>query len=228
MSSCQNTFGIAEVLQSEIDDRVAGILRPRASTVDAVREVLCLLRLRVPRVDGHEARAPAAQPARVRAIHDRAAGEDHDAVLLAECDRQVFPVQQVAAHTMSPAHMPPPVAERVVLVEQVILAVEEHEPVRVVHEVRWRREVDLRPQRLIEAHGRRTRRLRGQRGAEEEQKRAERSGRAPCHRRGPAGTLAWLPCNPIPTGLVRLAPVPAPIEPVEATPDDTWHDPLIR
>ena len=89
-----------------------------------------------------------AQPARVRPVHDGAARKDHDAVFLAHRQRQVLPPQQVAAHGVAPAHMPPFVALGVVLVEEVILAVEEDQPVRVVHEVLRRREVEERPQVL--------------------------------------------------------------------------------
>ena len=65
-----------------------------------------------------------------------------------EGDGQVGPVQQVAADRVAPAHMAPLPPERVVLIEEVVLALVEDEPVRVVHEVLRRREVHARAQGL--------------------------------------------------------------------------------
>ena len=144
---------IAEVLQAQIEHRVLGVLRPRPAAVVAVGEVLRLLAVSVSRVDGDEARAVGprcrAKPARVVPVDDDAAREDHHPVGFVQGDRQVLPVQQVGADGVAPAHMAPLLAQRVVLVEQVVLALVEDEPVRVVHEVaRWR-EVELRPQWLV-------------------------------------------------------------------------------
>jgi hypothetical protein len=47
--------------------------------------------------------------------------------------------------------VPPAVAERVVLIEEVVFPFEEHEPVRVVHEVALRGEVEARAHVLIGA-----------------------------------------------------------------------------
>ena len=65
-----------------------------------------------------------------------------------ECDRQVLPAHEVAADGMPPAHVPPAISLGVVLVEEVILAIEEHEPVGVVDEVLERCEVVDRPPSL--------------------------------------------------------------------------------
>ena len=66
-----------------------------------------------------------------------------------ERHRQMLPVQHVAADGVPPAHVPPLGAERVVLVEEVVLALVVDEPVGIVHEVARRREVEPRPQRLV-------------------------------------------------------------------------------
>ena len=66
-------------------------------------------------------------------------------VLLAQGDRQVLPAHEVAADGVAPAHVAPAVPLGVVLVEQVILAVEEDQPVGVVDEVLRGREVEQRP-----------------------------------------------------------------------------------
>jgi hypothetical protein len=48
------------------------------------------------------------------------------------------PVDEVPADGMTPAHMSPYIPKWIVLVKQVILAVEEHQSVRIVHEIqRW-------------------------------------------------------------------------------------------
>src|SRR3954449_3534882 len=57
-------------------------------------------------------------------------------------------MHEITAHGVPPGHMAPRVAERVVLVEEVILALVVDEPVRVVHPVLRRREMQLRAIRL--------------------------------------------------------------------------------
>src|SRR5688572_24643054 len=61
----------------------------------------------------------------------------------------MFPLDQVLAHGMSPTHVAPFVALRIVLVEQMILPLEVDHAVRIVHPVfRWG-EVKLRSEWLI-------------------------------------------------------------------------------
>jgi len=67
----------------------------------------------------------AAQSARVL-VHDDTAGEDHLAVVLGNGYRQLPPMQPISTDGMPPAHVPPLIAERVVLKEKVVLAAEEH------------------------------------------------------------------------------------------------------
>src|SRR5262245_22232695 len=60
------------------------------------------------------------------------------------------PVDEIGAHRVSPAHVAPGIAERIVLIEEVVLALEEDEPVRVVHEVPLGREVEAWPMRVVQ------------------------------------------------------------------------------
>src|SRR3954447_14176829 len=57
-------------------------------------------------------------------------------------------MHEITAHRVPPGHVAPRVAERVVLVEEVILALVVDEPVRVVHPVLRGREMELRAIRL--------------------------------------------------------------------------------
>ena len=73
-----------------------------------------------------------AKSARVSFIYNRAAGEDHHAAFFGKSDGQLIPMQKVAAHCMSPAHVSPFITERVVLEKEMVLAFEVDEAVRVV------------------------------------------------------------------------------------------------
>ena len=77
-------------------------------------------------------------------VNDGAAGKDHVVLVLGDRDRQVLPVHHVGADGVSPAHVSPNGAERIVLVEEVIFALEVDHPVGVVHKVLRRSEVVLR------------------------------------------------------------------------------------
>src|SRR3954447_10536151 len=57
-------------------------------------------------------------------------------------------MHEITAHRVPPGHVAPRVAERVVLVEEVILALVVDEPVRIVHPVLRRGEMHLRAIRL--------------------------------------------------------------------------------
>ena len=69
-------------------------------------------------------------------------------------------MHEVAADRVAPGHVAPRVAERVVLVEEVVLALVVDEPVRVVHPVLGRREVELRAIELLIARAGRRRGVR--------------------------------------------------------------------
>ncbi len=152
------------------DDRVAGVLRPGAAAVDAVGERLRLrarlhvlavgqrqgLRVQAGEHRHHRRLAGPPEAAGVLQVHHRAAGEEHlghvaRSILLGlQRDRQLVPAQQVTADGVAPGHVAPLVAVRVVLVEEVVLAVVVDEPVRVVHPVLGRRELELRAVGLAE------------------------------------------------------------------------------
>jgi hypothetical protein len=143
-------LGIAEVLGVDVQHGVPRVLAPGAAGVDADGQVLRLAVVAVAGVDGDEAggHVGAAQPARVPPVVDGAAGEDHDAVLLPQREREVPPAEHVRADGVPPAHVSPRLALKVVLVEEVVLAAEVHEPVGVVHEVAGRGEVVEGPPRV--------------------------------------------------------------------------------
>src|ERR1700676_3691531 len=56
----------------------------------------------------------------------------------------MLPMHQVAANSMAPAHMTPSVAERIVLIEEVVLSLVVHQSVRIIHPILFRREMELR------------------------------------------------------------------------------------
>src|SRR4051812_31426660 len=122
--------GITEIRHLQVDDGVLVVVRPGAPAIEAVRDVLCLARaaagvvLLISGIDRDKTVGLwLAESAGVFAIDDHAARKDHDAVFFWDRDRQLFPVQQVLAHAVSPTHVSPDVAKRVVLEEEVILAV---------------------------------------------------------------------------------------------------------
>ena len=137
---------VAELARADVEHRIARVLRPRASAVGAVGQRLRLRPRPRAGVDrNHRRVAPAPEAARVPPVDDGAAREDRLVALLRDGDGQVRPVHEVAADGMSPGHVPPRASERVVLVEEVVLAAVVDQPVRIVHPVGGRREVELRP-----------------------------------------------------------------------------------
>src|SRR5947208_16636600 len=60
-----------------------------------------------------------------------------------------MPMQQVSAYGMSPAHVAPFVAERIILKEEMVFAFEVDQTVRIIRPVLTRRKVVLRPVGLI-------------------------------------------------------------------------------
>ena len=65
-------------------------------------------------------------------IHDGAAGENHDALVLGNSDRQFAPTNQIAADGVAPTHVAPAVAEGIELEEQMVFAFEINKAVRIV------------------------------------------------------------------------------------------------
>src|SRR5687767_2642709 len=98
--------------------------------------------LTVPRVDGDHRRLPIfSEAARVLPIDHRAARDNLHAFLFLQGDRQILPTDEILAHRMAPAHVAPFIAERIVLVKEVVLPFVIHHPIRVVHPVALRREM---------------------------------------------------------------------------------------
>jgi len=134
----QKTCG-PEVREVEIEHGVGGVLGPGAAAVVAVGEVLRLEGLAVggargvAGVDGDQARLTGCtEAAGIVLVHDGAAGEDHDAVFFRESDGHFLPVDEIAADGVAPTHVAPGIAEGVVLVEEVVFAVEPDEAVGIV------------------------------------------------------------------------------------------------
>src|SRR5665213_1751144 len=97
----------------------------------------------------HACLAGCAKPTRIPFIDNHASGKNHFAVVLCDGHRELVPMEEIATDRMSPAHMAPCVPFRVVLIEEVILAVEVNKAVRVVCPVVLRRKVNPRPILLI-------------------------------------------------------------------------------
>src|ERR1700761_2690656 len=131
--------GVAEVSHVEIEDGVAGGLRPVAAFVEADGEVLGLADsfrgLGVAGGDGDETVPVRAEAAGVAMIDDDAAGEDHGVVMFGNGNGKLMPVEEVSADGVAPAHVSPLIAVGVVLKEEVVLALEEDEAVGIVRPV---------------------------------------------------------------------------------------------
>ena len=82
-------------------------------------------------------------------VDDAASTEGHDSVLLGNREREMLPVNEIATDRMSPAHVPPSIARRIVLIEEMILASMIDQAVGVVHPIDFWTEVELRSKRLI-------------------------------------------------------------------------------
>ncbi len=145
-------LGIAEVRRVDVQDRVAGVLGPGGAAVGAEGEGLFLLagRLLLAGVDGDERRVGlGAEAGAVVLVEYDAAGKDHLVVVLGDGQRELLPVHQVGADRVTPRHVAPGVARRVVLEEQVILTLVPDQAVGVVHPVLRRGEVELGPVLLV-------------------------------------------------------------------------------
>ena len=150
---------VAELAVEVVEHRVTGVLGPGPTAVGAVGQRLILVVRPRARVDRHHRRVAArAEAARVLVVDHRATREDRLVSLLRDRDGQLLPVHEIAADRVTPRHVAPRVPERVVLVEEVILALVVDEPVGVVHPVLGRSEMKLRPVELLVAGGVRSRR----------------------------------------------------------------------
>ncbi len=82
-------------------------------------------------------------------VHHSAAREDHVLLVFGNGHLLLFPMHQVFADGVTPAHVAPFVAVGVVLVEHVVFTVVVYQPVGVVHPVLFWGEVELRTERLL-------------------------------------------------------------------------------
>jgi hypothetical protein len=90
-----------------------------------------------------------AEAAGIAAIDDHTPSENHDTIFFPQSHREFLPVEEILAYRVPPAHVAPSVAEGVVLKEEVILAFEVDEAVRIVSPVFLRREMDAGAVRLF-------------------------------------------------------------------------------
>src|SRR5208337_4796143 len=101
-------FGVAEVLEAEVEDRVSRVLRPGVSPVAADGQVLGLLVRGGSGIDGDEAAGTpgpgvAAEAARVVSVLHCGAAVDVNAVFDPQRQRQLLPVDEVGADRVAPA-----------------------------------------------------------------------------------------------------------------------------
>ena len=136
-----------------LNDRIAVILNPSASAIETVGEILALAL--IPRVMArierdHRRRTMVRKSGAIGCVDYGASREDHD-VALRHRHAEIAPIHQIAADGMAPAQMPPTIAAWVVLVEEMVLAVVEDEPVWIVHPICRRREMICWPKTLFVA-----------------------------------------------------------------------------
>ena len=124
-------YALYALTPEQVLGRSFAIIFPEAERAAAVERYLAVFRsaeppptfsVRVVRVGGSE-----------RTVESR--------VGFVERDGQMFPMNEVIADSMPPTHMPPCIAKWIVLIEQVILTVKKYQPIGVIHEILWRREV---------------------------------------------------------------------------------------
>ena len=149
VSRVPEDLGVAEVLAAEVEHGVARVLREGAAAVAAGRQVLGLPVLGVAGVDGDQAR-PVPRRARCGPPGPRPRCPRRSS---RRPPRAAPPAGAASAagrgSPRGPSSCVPSGPRGVVLVEEVVLPLEEHEPVGVVHEVPRGAEVELRPQRLV-------------------------------------------------------------------------------
>jgi len=132
----------------EINHGIPLISFPRAPLIAAVSEILGLSNFSgpssMPRVNRYQAFcARGAEAAGVLLVDYSAAGEDHLVVRFGNRKRKLTPVQEVTAYSVPPTHVPPLIAEGVVLKEEVVLTVKVDEAIRIVRPMCSWREMDL-------------------------------------------------------------------------------------
>jgi hypothetical protein len=149
-------LGIAKFRRSDINDRIARIVCPRAAMVVAVGQPLVLHTLglltlfAMPCVNCNHGRLTVfPKTTRIGEIDDCGAREHHDLPLLRKREGQMLPMDEVTADRVAPTHVPPFVAEGIVLIEKMEFTVVIDHTVGVVHPVSFRCEMKLRPKGFL-------------------------------------------------------------------------------
>src|ERR1700751_2602925 len=125
---------VAEICQLKVEYGVSAVPCPCAPIISAVGDILRLARTvwRVagPRVNRHHAHSfGITKPAGIVFVYDNAASKGHYAILFGDSDGKFFPVEHVRTYGVAPTHVAPLIAERIVLVEEMVFAMEEDESV---------------------------------------------------------------------------------------------------
>jgi hypothetical protein len=148
----------------DVEHRVFTVPGERPSLVAAPGEALMLCNgtpgsVNVRRVNGYQPhRISIEKSAGVVRVGYGAAGEHHGAVTIPinvfiDSYGQMFPMHQVSAYGVSPAHVAPHGGVRIVLVKEMIFSIEVYKTVRVVGPVLCWREVKGRPVSLVIGSG---------------------------------------------------------------------------
>src|ERR1700722_4512465 len=143
----------------KVDNGIIRVLGPGPSIVVAVGQVLSFQVIRMPRVNGNKTRRSllpliAAKTARVAPVNYSTAGKNHHSICFGKRQGQRFPVHKIGADRMSPAHVSPFFAERVVLRKEGVLASVIDRAIGIIHPIPCRREVELRTIVLVIKSGR--------------------------------------------------------------------------
>ena len=128
-------IGITKVGEPFVEHRIIGIFGPCPAVVIAVRKALHLPRPVVRRASVGGDQCPLAEPRRAVFVDHGRARKDEMLVILEQGGGQFIPRREVAADGMAPRHVPPLLAMRIILVEQVPLAIGEDQPVGVAQPV---------------------------------------------------------------------------------------------
>src|SRR4051812_37759857 len=95
-------------------------------------------------VNSDQGRLPVfTETAGILPINVRAAGKDHGAFGLGQCQWQMLPVHQVSTDGMAPTHVAPFFVKRIILVKQEVFALIEDQSVGIVHPIFLRGEMEL-------------------------------------------------------------------------------------
>lgn len=131
--------------EPKVEHRILGVGGPASAAILAKGQALGLPLRRgrmVSRIDGDQGRPVAhAKPAEIGMIADNRPGKDHRPSCFGQGDPKLGPRHEVGGDRMAPTHMPPKVAKRVVLIEEMIFGVEPDEAIGIIDPIAARREM---------------------------------------------------------------------------------------